>query len=112
MSPRTALLLACCAPLFAHAEAAAPRTFSKALEPGKVHEECTRLEKGQGRRYEWKSSGKVDFNIHYHEGNEVFYPTKRDDVSKGRGHFKAKIAQEYCWMWTAKAPATIEGRIW
>ena len=112
MSPRTALLLACCAPLISHAEATPPTSFSKALEPGKVHEECVRLEKGQVRRYDWKSSGKVDFNIHYHEGREVFYPIKRDEVSKGSGRFTAKTAQEYCWMWTARAPATIEGRIW
>jgi len=112
MTPRAALLLACWLPLAAGAEAPAPKTLSKSLEAGKIHEECMRLEKGQARRYEWKSSAKVDFNIHYHEGQEVFYPTKRDDVSKGRGRFKAKVAQEYCWMWTAKAPATIEGRIW
>jgi hypothetical protein len=111
MPPRAALLLAGCLPLCAQAQAPAPKTFSHTLETGKVAEECIRLEKGQARRYEWKSTAKVDFNIHYHEGQEVFYPTKHDDVSKGRGRFKAKIAQEYCWMWTAKAPATIEGRI-
>jgi hypothetical protein len=112
MSPRAALFLACFLPAaFAQAETP-PKTFSLALEPGKVHEECVRLDKGQGRRYDWKSTGKVDFNIHYHEGKEVFYPTKREDVSKGRGRFRAKLAQEYCWMWTAKAPAKIEGRIW
>ena len=112
MNPRAALLLlACSLPLAAGAQTPA-KTFSKSLESGKVHEECVRLDKGQARRYEWKSSAKVDFNIHYHDGPEVFYPAKRDDVSKGRGRFKAKVAQEYCWMWTARAPATIEGRIW
>jgi hypothetical protein len=113
MYPRaTPLLLACGLALAAHAQAPAPKTFSKSLEAGKVHEECVRLEKGSTRRYEWKSSAKMDFNIHYHEGQEVFYPTKRDDVGKGRGRFKAKVAQDYCWMWTAKAAATLEGRIW
>jgi len=114
MTPRgAALLLACCLPALALAEASAPKDFSsKTLETGKVHEECMKLEKGHARRYEWKSTGKVDFNIHYHEGSEVFYPMKRDDVSKGRGRFRAKNAQEYCWMWTAKAPATVEFKIW
>ena len=112
MPLRAALVLACSLPLFAYAEAPAPKTFSKTLETGKVHEECLPLEKSHARRYEWKSTAKVDFNIHYHEGTEVFYPIKRDDVSKGRGRFKAKIKQEYCWMWTARAPATIEGKIW
>jgi len=36
---------------------------------------------------------------------------KKDGVAKDKGTFKAKIAQEYCWMWTAKAPAKIDGRI-
>jgi hypothetical protein len=112
MNPHAALLLACCLPLAAAAQAPAGKAISKSLETGKVHEECVRLDKGHARRYEWKSTAKVDFNIHYHEGREVFYPIKRDEVSKGSGRFKAKTAQEYCWMWTARAPATIEGRIW
>jgi hypothetical protein len=27
------------------------------------------------------------------------------------GTFASKSGEEYCWMWTAKAPAKIEGRI-
>jgi len=86
--------------------------FDLTLGPGKTHEECVRLQAGQSRKWYWRASAPVEFNIHYHEGSEVFYPTKREDVSKGRGRFKAKVAQEYCWMWTAKADATVEGRIW
>jgi hypothetical protein len=32
-------------------------------------------------------------------------------VTKDKGTFKAKIAQGYCWMWTAKTPAKIEGKL-
>jgi hypothetical protein len=82
------------------------------LQPGKVHESCARLEKGERRRYHWKSTAPVDFNIHYHEGREVFYPVKRDGMRGDGGAFAAKIAQDYCWMWTAKnAPATVTARI-
>ena len=109
------LLALACAALcgaVAHAgkPAAAPLAFT--LEPGKVHEECMRLEKGDKRRYHWKSSSAVDFNIHYHQGPEVFYPVKRDAMRGDGGTFTAKIAHEYCWMWTARAqPAKIEGGI-
>ena len=88
------------------------RVLAFTLQPAKVHEECMRLEAGQKRRFEWKSAVPVDFNIHYHEGPEVFYPVKRDASRGDRGTFTAKIAQEYCWMWTARdAAATIEGHI-
>ena len=88
------------------------RAVSFAIEAGKVHEECMRLEAGGKRRFHWKSNAPVDFNIHYHEGPEVFYPLKRDGMRGDGGTFTAKIAQEYCWMWTARnAPAKIEGSI-
>jgi len=88
------------------------RAVSLTLEPAKVHEECMRLEAGDKRRFHWKSNVAVDFNVHSHEGAEVFYPVKRDAKRGDRGTFTAKIAQEYCWMWTArKAPATIKGSI-
>jgi len=85
--------------------------FSATVNPGGVHEECVKLAKDESRRYEWSSSAATDFNIHYHEGPEVFYPVKKDGVMKEKGTFKAKIAQEYCWMWTAKTPAKIDGRL-
>ena len=85
---------------------------STTLEPGKVHEACMKLESGDRRRYEWKSSAAADFNIHYHRGNEVLYPEKRDAVKSWRGGFTAKSGEEYCWMWTARTkPAKIEGWI-
>jgi len=86
-------------------------TFSATVDSGGIHEECVKLAKDESRRYEWSATAATDFNVHYHEGPEVFYPLKKDGVTKGKGTFKAKIAQEYCWMWTAKAPAKIEGRI-
>jgi hypothetical protein len=85
---------------------------STTLEPGKVHEACMRLEPGDRRRYEWKSSAAADFNIHYHRGAEVAYPVKKDAAKSWRGGFVAKTGEEYCWMWTARAkPAKIEGWI-
>ncbi len=81
------------------------------LEPGKVHEECMRVEAGQKRRYHWKSSAPVDFNIHYHRGNDVLYPVKRDRMRGDGGTFSAKSGEDYCWMWMARTEAKIEGRI-
>jgi hypothetical protein len=81
------------------------------LEPGKLHEECLRLEAGEKRRYYWKSNVPLDFNIHYHRADKVFYPVKRERMRGDGGTFTAKSGEDYCWMWTAKTPAKIEGRI-
>ena len=103
--------VACALPAPAADESGA-RSVAVNLEPAKIHEECMRLEAGDKRRYHWKSSAPVDFNIHYHEGSEVFFPVKRDLMRGDGGTFTAKIAQDYCWMWTARnATAKIEGSI-
>ena len=105
-------LVLCAALACGNAHAADKAEVAVSLEARKVHEECQRLEAGDKRRYHWKSSAPVDFNIHYHEGPEVFYPVKRDGMRGDGGTFTAKIAQEYCWMWTARdATAKIEGSI-
>ena len=90
----------------------AETVVAASLEPKKVHEACMRLEAGQTRRYHWKSSSPVDFNIHYHRGNEVFYPVKRDAMRGDGGTFTAKSAEDYCWMWAARdKPAKVDGQI-
>jgi hypothetical protein len=104
--------LAASAALAAEPDAnARSKTFSTTLEAGKIHEECMRLGKGERRRYDWKADTAVDFNIHYHDAKEVFYPVKRDGTRVGKGTFRAKIAQDYCWMWTAKVATKVEGKI-
>lgn len=51
----------------------------------------------------------VDFNVHDHLGKEVKLPVKLDAVASARDTLDARIAQDYCWMWTNKsaAPTTL-----
>ena len=74
------LLPALCFATLAHAAPppAADGKLDVTLETGKVHEACVKLAAGDKRHYHWKADGPVDFNIHYHQGPEVFYPVKRD----------------------------------
>jgi hypothetical protein len=114
MNLRFLLVAALAAPAAFAAEApadAGPKTFSTTLDAGKIHEECLHLDKGRKRAYEWKADTAVDFNIHYHEGKEVFYPVKKERQRLGKGTFRAKVAQDYCWMWTAKVQTKIDGSI-
>ena len=107
------------APLFAlalapahAADKPARQSFDVSLAAGKVHEECLRLEAGAKRRYHWKANAPVDFNIHFHRGNDVSYPVKRAAMRGDGGTFTAKTAEEYCWMWTARDKAVkVEGSI-
>ena len=106
-----ALALAALLATQAHA-AGKEREFTHVLEPGKVHEECARLQPGEARRWSWTSDAPVDFNIHFHRGNDVGYPVKRDATKGESGTFEPDVAQDYCWMWTAKgARAKLTGRI-
>ena len=89
-----------------------PLAFSTTLQPGRIHEECLRVEKAEKRNYHWKADAPVDFNIHRHEGNEVFYPVKRTAMRGDGGTFLADVGADYCWMWTARdKPAKLEGGI-
>ena len=120
MTPRLLLAHAVAAPAIALAASSADtspatpdetHTFSVSIAPGEIHEECVKLAKLETRRYEWSSDSAIDFNIHYHEGNEVFYPVKHAGVRQAKGTFRAKRRQDFCWMWTAKTPAKLEGKI-
>jgi hypothetical protein len=110
---RLAALLAtlCCATAAAAAEGAKPLAVSVAIAAGDLHEECLHLAKGASRAFTWKSDQPLDFNIHYHQGKDVTYPVKADGRREGRGTFTATVAQDYCWMWSAKAGANLEGEI-
>ena len=106
------LLLLVAARAFAADASAPPKPFTATLQPKAMHEECMKLDAGEKRKFYWKSDAAVDFNIHYHEGPEVFFPVKRDAMRGDGGIFTAKIAQDYCWMWTARdKPAKLEGKI-
>ena len=55
----------------------------------------------------------MDFNVHYHAGKEVVFPTQLAAVATAKDTLDAKIAQDYCWMWSNKAaaPATFTVRL-
>jgi hypothetical protein len=70
------------------------------LQPGKIHEECRQLAAHSATVWEFVATGPLEFNVHYHLGNDVFYPLEPAMLQDGAGTFAAKTTQEYCWMWT------------
>jgi hypothetical protein len=81
------------------------------LPPGKFVELCEKLPTGAAVQWSFETAGPTNFNVHYHEGKEVRYPAKHDQVTKADGMLNAAIAQDYCWMWANKGPAAVSLKV-
>jgi hypothetical protein len=93
--------------------ATAEKPFTHVIVPRQIAEECVKLAAGQSIGYSFDASAPVDFNIHFHRGNDVVYPVKTDQVQRRDDRFTAIIAQDYCLMWTNATPdrVTVKGRL-
>jgi len=89
------------------------KPFSHSIAPRKIAEECFRLAAGQSIAYAFESSSPVDFNIHFHKGDQAIYPVKIDQVQRGEERFTAASTDDYCLMWTNRTPqtVTVKGRL-
>ena len=72
------------------------------IAPGKFAELCGPLEQGQTIQWSFKADRAVNFNVHYHEGKDVRYPAKKDQVARLQGDLMVDAKQDYCWMWVNK----------
>ena len=101
--------------LAAHAAAGQPfaKSFAHTVKASGVTEECFRLPADGSVGYAFEATGPVDFNIHFHRGNDVEYPVKSDQVRQADARFVAPSAQEYCLMWTNRtaAPLAVSGTL-
>jgi hypothetical protein len=87
--------------------------FSHTLAPGKVAEECLKMEAGSAIKYSFNAAAPLAFNIYFHRGEDVTYPVQIKSVQSRTSRFVAAEAQEYCWMWTnrGKRPVTLNGAL-
>ena len=77
------------------------------IAAGKFVEICGRLTAGEAVRWDFQSAAAVDFNIHYHVGKEVVFPTRQAQVKAGRDTLRVELSQDYCWMWTNKGSVPV-----
>ena len=82
----------------AQAQTAKPVT----IKPGKVFEKCMALVPPQKIEYRFESAAKINFNLHYHKGEQVYYPVKLDRTNGESGLYEAKAKETYCLMWENK----------
>ena len=78
------------------------------IKAGKAHEKCLALTPPQKFEYRFESSAKVDFNLHYHKGDQIYYPVKLDRTNAESGLYEAKARETYCLMWENKTGADVE----
>lgn len=90
----------------AFAQAPAPKPVI--LKPGKPHEKCMLLDSGQKLEYRFESTAKVNFNLHYHKGDSVYYPVKLDRTTGESGLYESKAREKYCFMWENRTDADVE----
>jgi hypothetical protein len=77
--------------------------FTHTILPRQIAEECFALPAGQTIGYAFEATGPVDFNIHFHRGNDVFYPVQADQVRRSDNRFTASSTEEFCLMWTNRS---------
>jgi hypothetical protein len=77
-----------------------------AVAPGKFVEACEKLPRGAEVAWQFEAGAAVDFNIHYHVGQQVVFPTRLNQQTRHEGRLQAELDQDYCWMWTNKGTAT------
>jgi len=80
-------------------------THKGPIAAGKFVEVCGKLTSGMKVQWDFEAGTPVDFNLHYHVGKDVVFPSKQSAVSGGKDTLDAKIDQDYCWMWTNKSAA-------
>ena len=87
--------------------------FERALTvaPGKFAEVCGKLAKGQAVSWSFASLQPMNFNVHYHEGEQVVFPAKHDGIARSEGKLEVSADQDYCWMWTNKSDAPVSLRL-
>jgi hypothetical protein len=76
------------------------------LKPRHIYEECVPVEDHQVLEYAFTASKPVEFNIHYHLGEEPAYPVLEKGVASLQGVFDPSTVQDpmgkppfYCLMW-------------
>ena len=75
------------------------------VAPGKFAEICGKLPAGLKVGWHFEASAALDFNVHYHVGKEVVFPSKLNAVATAKDTLATKIDQDYCWMWSNKTAA-------
>jgi hypothetical protein len=99
--------MAALVPVATAASVSALGPFGRDVPARGFEEVCVELKAGERVRYQFRASGDLDFNIHYHRGKEVFYPVKNTATRSADAVFTAPHSDGYCLMWERKGDGAV-----
>ncbi len=67
---------------------------------GKTLELCGALKANVPVDWSFSNAAPLNFNIHFHKGDDVVYPVQQKGAVNLAQKFTPDAAQDYCWMWT------------
>jgi hypothetical protein len=73
------------------------------IKPASDFEKCMPLTPGQKLEYHFSTDKPVNFNVHYHKGDMVYYPVKENKTSSFEGLYSPTVREQYCMMWENKS---------
>ena len=77
--------------------------YESLLHGAAMTEICGPLDASAVVDWQMKSSTPIDFNVHFHQGEEVVYPTRQNGVNKLTDRLTTTTAETFCWMFTNPA---------
>jgi hypothetical protein len=77
------------------------------VEAGEFEEPCFALAMTDRLEYTFSSDSPVEFNLHYHQDEGVYFPVEMKNVREHAGTFISTGSREYCLMWTNRGEGTL-----
>ncbi len=70
------------------------------IEAGKIEEPCIAMALADRLEWEFSSDTPLDFNLHYHQEDAIFFPVNKKNLDQDQDVFIATGSRQYCMMWT------------
>ena len=78
------------------------------LLPSELHEVCFDIAPPIKLEYDFQTSHPVQFNLHYHDEDNVLFPVPEQLTRTEQATFTPESEQVYCLMWTNTGNENIE----
>ena len=86
-----------------------PKASERAtLAPAELHEACFDIAPTTRLEYAFETSHAAQFNLHYHEGEDILFPLPEHLTQAEQSSFTPESKQVYCLMWTNTSSKTLE----
>ncbi len=72
------------------------------IAAGKIKEVCFPAKSPMQINYQFSANQALNFNIHFHQDKNAYFPIKQNDILSTQGIFTPESEQFYCMMWSNK----------